>query len=97
MLNWKVTIPTFASFTAITFLACVAFGLVVPQRFHAAWLLEAMLPGFRWLTLPSVLLGLVETAVYGAAAGTLWTALYNYFTRLAARNTSATTRLHRAA
>ena len=97
MLNWKVTIPTFASFAAITFLACLAFGLAVPERFHAAWLLEAMLPGFRWLTPPSVLLGLVETAVYGAAAGALWTALYNYFTRLAARNTAATRRLHRAA
>ena len=97
MLNWRVTIPTFGSFTAVLYVACIAFGLMVPARFHASWLLEAMLPGFRWLTLPSVLLGLVETAIYGAAAGTLWTALYNYVTRLAARNSAATTRLHRAA
>ena len=97
MLNWKVTIPTFASFTAITYVACLAFGLVVPERFHAAWFLEAMLPGFRWLTPASAVIGLVETAVYGAAAGALWTALYNYFTRLAARNTAATKGLRRAA
>jgi hypothetical protein len=86
MLNWKVVGPTVSSFTAITFVLCVGYGLVAPSQFHAAWLLEAMLPGFTWLTISSFLLGLVESGVYGAFAGLLFTALYNYFERRAHRD-----------
>jgi hypothetical protein len=81
MLKWKVVAKTLASFASITFALCVLFGLLVPTRFHPAWLLEAILPGFTWLTMPSFLLGVTETAVYGAWAGVLFTALYNYFAR----------------
>ena len=79
MLNLSVVTKTVATFTAVIFIACVAYGLVAPARFHAAWLLEAMLPGFTWLTLGSFFLGVAETAVYGAAAGLLFATLYNYY------------------
>jgi len=81
MLNWKLVGKTTASFGAVTFVLCVAYGLIVPTRFHAAWLLEAILPGFTWLTTPSFLLGVIETALYGAGGGVLFTALYNHFAR----------------
>ena len=58
---------------------CVVFGLLVPGRFHPAWLLEAILPGFTWLTVPTFVLGVIETALYGAWAGLLFSALYDYF------------------
>jgi hypothetical protein len=85
MLNWKVVTESLASFTAISFVLCVGYGLLAPPALHPSWLLEAILPGFKWLGLGSFLLGLVESALYGAGAGILYSALYNYFTRRAAR------------
>lgn len=86
MLNWKVVTPSLASFTGITFVLCVGYGLVAPTAFHASWLLEAMLPGFKWLSLGSFVLGLIETTLYGAWAGILYSTLYNHFARRARRD-----------
>jgi hypothetical protein len=66
-------------FFDLTFLACIAWGLVVPKGLHAAWLLEAMLPGFTWLTPGSVLLGLVEAFFYGVYVAVVFVPLFNYF------------------
>lgn len=85
MLNWKVVSQSLASFVAISFILCVGYGLVAPAGLHATWLLEAALPGFKWLSVGSILLGLVESALYGAWAGVLYSALYNYFARRADR------------
>jgi hypothetical protein len=63
--------------TAVTFMACVVYGLVVPRAFHASPLLEQILPGFRWLTPGSVLLGVGETFVYGAYADLVFTLIHN--------------------
>ena len=88
MLNRKVVTQSLASFSAITFTLCVGYGLAVPSTFHAAWLLEAMLPGFKWLSIGSFALGLIETALYGAWAGFLYSTLYNFFVRRTARDTA---------
>jgi hypothetical protein len=85
MLNWKVVTQSLASFSAISFVLCVGYGLLVPAAFHPAWLLEALLPGFKWLSLGSVVLGVIESALYGAFAGALYSVLYNYFVRRAGR------------
>lgn len=85
MLKWTVVVPSVASFTGLTFVLCVGYGLLVPASFHAAWLLEASLPGFTWLTAGSFVLGVIEATLYGAWAGTLYTALYNFFARRADR------------
>ena len=85
MLNWKIVAPTLATFTAITFVLCVGYGLIAPRAMHASWLLEALLPGFTWLTFGSVLLGVIETALYGAWAGLLFCAIYNFFARRVVR------------
>ena len=84
MLNWKVVTKTLSSFTAISFALSVGYGLLVPA-FHAAWLLEALLPGFKWLSVGSFALGVIESALYGAWAGFLYSALYNCFGRRADR------------
>ena len=97
MLNWKVVTQSLASFAAITFALCVGYGLLAPPAFHPSWLLEALLPGFRWLSFGSFALGLVETALYGAWAGLLHSALYNYFARRADRDTRHRIRAVRAA
>jgi uncharacterized protein DUF5676 len=85
MLNWKVVTKSLSLFAAISFVLCVGYGLIAPPALHAGWLLESLLPGFKWLSLGSFVLGLIETTLYGAWAGFLYSSLYNYFTRRAAR------------
>jgi uncharacterized protein DUF5676 len=97
MLNWKVVTQSLASFAAISFALCVGYGLLAPPAFHPSWLLEAFLPGFKWLSLGSFVLGLIETALYGAWAGVLYSALYNYFARRADRDAERRVRAVRAA
>ena len=87
MLNWKVVTKSLSSFAAISFVMCVGYGLVAPPALHAAWLLEALLPGFKWLSIGSFGLGVIESALYGAWAGFLYSVLYNYFARRADRAT----------
>jgi hypothetical protein len=81
MLNLNVVVKSVASFAAISYVLCIAFGLLAPASVHAAWLLEAMLPGFKWLSVGSFVLGLVEASFFGVSAGLLYSTLYNYFSR----------------
>ena len=76
-LSLRVMTWSTALFGAITFAACVAYGLLVPAAFHAARALEVILPGFRWLSPGSFLLGLGETFLYGAYAGFVFTLIHN--------------------
>jgi hypothetical protein len=55
--------------------------LVAPAAFHPARLLEAILPGFKRLGPGSFVLGLIESALYGAWTGFLFSVLYNHFAR----------------
>jgi hypothetical protein len=75
----KVTVmtSTMALFGAVTYVLCVLYGLIAPKGLHATQLLEWMLPGFQWLSLGSFLLGLVETFLYGAYLGLVFTLIYN--------------------
>ena len=76
-LSVKLVTLTLGLFSAVMFVACVLYGLLFPS-FHAAWLLEAVLPGFRWLSVGAFILGVVETFVYGAGAGFVFSELYNW-------------------
>lgn len=49
-LSVKVMTWSLGTFTAITFILCVAYGLVVPAALHMGQLLEMALPGFHWLS-----------------------------------------------
>ena len=66
MLNWKVVTKTVSSFAAITYVLCIGYGLIAPPAWHAPWLLEALLPGFKWLSVGSFVLGVIESVLYGA-------------------------------
>ena len=80
-LSWKVMTWSLGLFGAVTFVLCVAYGLVVPKAFHMTQFLEITLPGFRWLSLGSFVLGLVETFLYGVYAGLVFTPIYNFVLR----------------
>lgn len=81
MLNLKVWTWSLACWAAITFLVCIAFGIVAPPSLHMAKPLEVLLPGFRWLTPVGFLIGLVESFLYGAYAGLVFVPLHNLFHR----------------
>jgi len=68
-------------FSAISFVLCVIYGLIVPQSLHSTQLLEAVLPAFKWLTFGSFCLGLIESFLYGAYVGLVFVPTYNFLTR----------------
>jgi hypothetical protein len=77
-LNWRVTTLTLAVLGSALFVSCVIYGVLAPAGMHFVQALEQLLPGFRWLTAGSVLLGLVETFVYGAYVGLLLSVIHNW-------------------
>ena len=80
-LDWKVMTWSLGLFTSVTFIVCVVYGLVLPAAFHMTQFLEITLPGFRWLSFGSFILGLVETFLYGAYAGLVFTGIHNVVQR----------------
>jgi hypothetical protein len=81
MLNIKVVSWALATTTAISFVVCVAYGLVTPETLHMHVFLEQVLPGFKWLSFPGFLIGLIESFLFGAYAGLVYVPVYNFFTR----------------
>ena len=81
MLNIKVVSWSLGIFTAISFILCVIYGLIVPQSLHASQVLEALLPAFKWLTFGGFCLGLIESFLYGAYTGLVFVPIYNFLSR----------------
>lgn len=81
MLNIRVVTWSLGAFTLCTYLICIVYGLIVPKNLHMTQFLEITLPGFRWLTLWGLLIGMVESFLYGVYAGLVYTPIYNFFHR----------------
>ncbi len=81
MLNIKFVTWSLGIFASISFVVCILFGLLVPPSLHAASVLEAVLPAFKWLTVGGFFLGLIESFLYGAFAGIVFVPVYNVLTR----------------
>jgi hypothetical protein len=78
-LRVKTVALSLATFLAVAYLACLALGLVVPDRgLHTPWL--QFFPGFGW-AMQGILIGLVESIVYGLAAGAAFATIYNFYDR----------------
>ena len=77
-LTIRGTALSLAFFFAVSFVLCVLWGLAVPQ-FHANRVLEAIIPGFTWLTPQSFVLGLVWSALVGVYVAVVFVPLFNYF------------------
>lgn len=82
MLNIRVVTWSLAAFSTVSYLVCVIYGLVVPEPLHMHTFLEQVLPGFEWLTAAGFAIGLIESFLYGAYAGLVFTPLYNAFHRI---------------
>jgi hypothetical protein len=81
MLSIKVVSWSLGLFTAISFVLCVIYGLIVPPSLHMTPFLEAVLPAFTWLTWGGFFLGLIESFLYGVYAGLVFVPIYNFLTR----------------
>ena len=65
-------------FFAISFLAYILLGVVVPDgAMHRPWL--QFFPYFEWLTARSVVVGLIWTQVYGWWTALVFGSLFNFF------------------
>lgn len=75
----NVWVATLGAGAGIVYLVCVIFQPIFP-----AWAMyttdqwPAMFPGFSW-TLVGVLIGLVESILYGVLAAVIFVPIYNYF------------------
>ncbi len=81
MLNLKVVTWSLALFGTVSFVVCVLYGLVVPESLHMTSFLEAVLPGFQWLTFTGFLIGLVQSFLYGVYAGIVFVPIHNWLAR----------------
>lgn len=82
LLNIRVVGWSLGIFTAFTYILCVLYGLVVPERLHSMKsFLETVLPAFRWLTFGGFILGLVESFLYGVYIGIVFVPIYNFINR----------------
>lgn len=86
MLNIKVVTLSLALFTTISYLLCVAYGLIVPRELHMSPLLEMVLPGFKWLSPGSFFLGLVESFLWGVYVGIVFVPIHNLLSRRSAKS-----------
>jgi hypothetical protein len=81
LLHWKPMTWSLGVFAACTFVLCIVYGLLVPEALHMTQFLEIALPGFQWLSIGAFALGLVESFLYGAYAGLVYTPIHNFFAR----------------
>ncbi len=82
MLNIRVVSWSLGLFLAISYLLCVLYGLIVPERLHGmSAFLEAVLPAFKWLTLGGFIPGLAESFLYGVYIGIVFVPVYNSINR----------------
>lgn len=88
MINLKLTTIALSVFLSISFILCVLFGLATPQSVHMSQFLQNVLPGFKWLSIGSFILGLVESFLWGTYIGLVFTLVYNFLYRRWAQKVS---------
>jgi len=82
LLNIRVVSWSFGLFLSFSYILCVLYGLVVPERLHGmSQFLEMVLPAFKWLTFGGFILGLIESFLYGAYIGIVFVPIYNFLSR----------------
>ena len=82
LLNIRVVSWSLGLFLAISYILCVLYGLIVPERLHGMKaFLESVLPAFQWLTFGGFVLGLAESFLYGVYVGLVFVPIYNFINR----------------
>lgn len=86
--GWRLAVVpvglTLSAFFAVTFLLCVLAGLALgAQGMRMA--LEAVLPGFVWISGTSILIGLAWALIYAWYVALVAVPIYNVAQRLSVR------------
>lgn len=81
MLNVRVWVWSLGTFTTISYVLCVIWGLITPESVHMHELLEIVLPAFTWLTPGGFVLGLVESFLWGGYVAVVLVPVHNFFYR----------------
>lgn len=81
MLHTRIVSLALGLTFAISFLVCVLWGLLLPEPMHMHRFLELVLPGFRWISFGSTVLGLVESFLFGVYFGVLYAPIHNWLGR----------------
>ncbi len=80
-LRFTPTALALGFFLAITFTLCLIWGLLFPHTVFQRQILEAVFPGFTWLSWTSFLAGLAEAFLYGIFTALIFVPLYNGLSR----------------
>ncbi len=81
-LNIRIVSWSLGIFTAISYIICVVYGLIVPENLHGmSAFLESVLPAFKWLTFSGFILGLIESFLYGVYTGIVFVPIYNFINK----------------
>lgn len=86
MLHIKTVSLSLGIFLSLSFILCVIYGLLTPVSLHMHPFLEAVLPGFKWLSIGSFLLGLIESFLWGIYLGVVFPLIYNFLKKREAVN-----------
>lgn len=88
-LNFRIIAASLTTTAALAYLICVVFRPIFPTwAMYTSDFWAAAFPGFSW-TFPGILVGLIESALYGLLAAVLFVPVHNFFsTRLASSSIS---------
>jgi hypothetical protein len=81
MLNARVTTSATTVFATLSYLLCVAYGLLIPSSANMHQLLQIVLPGFVWITTGTFFLGLAWAVAWGVYLGGGFVLIYNLLHR----------------
>ena len=70
---------TLSVFLLVSYLLCIAFGVLAPERFHMHQGWAPLLPWFEWLTLSGFLAGAVGSFLYGWYIALIAVPLHRFF------------------
>jgi hypothetical protein len=78
LFNLKVMAATLSASVAAVYLICVIFRPIFPNwAMYTSDFWAAAFPSFSW-SLSGILIGLVESALYGLLAALIFVSLYNF-------------------
>ncbi len=81
MLNVRIITSATTVFATLSYLLCVAYGLLLPSSVNMHQLLEIVLPGFVWISPSAFFFGLVWAVAWGAYIGGGFVLTYNMLHR----------------
>lgn len=76
-MNTITVTKSLTMFFMLSYLLCVGVGFLIPAEYGMHSLLEALLPGFEWISVSSFFIGLVGSGLWGVYIGVGYSIIYN--------------------